>query len=231
MFKASGAALRASLLTVLLLSACASSGSPTSPAGGGGGPGSNAPIAIGLVSRLTNPQFAFPEGRPAAQAAVDALNAAGGIHHRKVVLDVCDDQGNPNIAASCAAKMVSSQVTAVLVPFTNDIAQIEPVLHTAGVPYVNSVPELGPDLSSSVSFPPASSSDAENVAELQAMKTARCKQPGVATYSGLPDVTAQLTVIDRAASKLGFPAPVIAAVPYTTVDLSSEVATVSSQSV
>src|SRR6266478_2594427 len=98
MFKASGAALTASLLTVLLLSACSSSGSPASPAtataataGGGGGSGSNGPIAVGLISLLTNPQYAYPEVQPGAQAAVDALNAAGGIHHRKVVLDVCDD--------------------------------------------------------------------------------------------------------------------------------------------
>src|SRR5260370_28052374 len=104
MFKASGAALTASLLTVLLLSACSSSGSPASPAGGGGGPGANAPIAIGLISRLTNPQFAFPEGRPAAQAAVDALNAAGGIHHHKAVLCVFDDQRKPTIAANRAPK-------------------------------------------------------------------------------------------------------------------------------
>ncbi len=231
MFKASGAALTASLLTVLLLSACSSSGSPTSPAGGGGGPGSNGPIAVGLISLLTNPQYAYPEVQPAAQAAVDALNAAGGIHHRKVVLDVCDDQGNPNVAASCAEKMVSSQVTAVLVPFTDNAAQIGPVLQTAGVPYVNSLPQLGPDLSSSVSFPPASSSEAEDVGDLQAMKTAGCKQPGVATYSGLPSATSQFPVIDRAAGKLGLPAPVIAAVPYTTVDLSSEVATLSSKGV
>src|SRR5260370_20323049 len=100
MFKASGAALTASLLTVLLLSACSSSGSPTSPAGGGGGPGSNAPIAVGLISRLTNPQFAFPEGRPAAQAAVHPLNPARGIHHRKVLLYLFHDHGNPNITAS-----------------------------------------------------------------------------------------------------------------------------------
>src|SRR5260221_8012131 len=154
MFKASGAALTAILLTVWSVSACSSWGSPASPAGGGGGPGPNGPIVVGFISRLTNPQFAFPEVRPAAQAAVDALNAAGGIHHHKVVLDVCDDQGNPNIAASCAEKMVSSQVTAVLVPFTNDIAQIEQVLHTAAVPNANSEPELGPDLSRSGSFPP-----------------------------------------------------------------------------
>ncbi len=231
MFKASGAALTASLLTVLSVSACSSSGSPASPAGGGGGPGPNGPIVVGFISRLTNPQFAFPEVRPAAQAAVDALNAAGGIHHHKVVLDVCDDQGNPNIAASCAGKMVSSQVTAVLLGYTNNSQQIEPVLQTAGVPYVDPVPHLGPDLSSSVSFPPASGDDAENAGDLQAMKTAGCKQPGVATYSGLPDATSQFPGIDRAASKLGFPAPVIAAVPYTTVDLSSEVATLSSKGV
>src|SRR5258708_35140622 len=227
MFKASGAVLTASLLTVLLLSACSSSGSPA----GGGGPGPNGPIAIGLISRLTSPVFAYPEVRPGAQAAVDALNAAGGIHHHKVVLDVCDDQADPNTAASCAGKLVSSQVTAVLVPFSDNTAQIEPVLQTAGVPYVDSLPQLAPDLSSSVSFPPASSSESEDAGDLEAMKTAGCKQPGVATYSGLPAATSQLPVIRSAAGKLGLAAPVIAAVPYTTVDLSSEVATLSSKGV
>src|SRR5258708_7340693 len=135
MFKASGAALTASLLTVLLVSACSSSGSSGSPAGGGGGPGSNGPIAVGLISRLTSPQFAYPEVRPGAQAAVDAINAAGGIHHHKVVLDVCDDQGDPNTAASCAEKMDSSPVTAVLVPFTAHRAPTAPGLQTPGVPY------------------------------------------------------------------------------------------------
>src|SRR5260370_27035529 len=127
--------------------------------------------------------------------------------------------------------MVSSQVAAVLVPFTSNSQQIDPVLQAAGVPDVNPVPQNGPDLTDSVVFPPASSAPAEAVGDLEAMKTAGCKQPGGASYSDLPDASSEWPTLRAVAKKLGLPAPAIAAVPYTTVDLASEVATLTSKGV
>jgi branched-chain amino acid transport system substrate-binding protein len=86
------------------------SGSQTSPA-----PTFNGEVKIGLVGStsavtvLGNPA---PELVSAANAAADAINAAGGINGAKLVIDACDDKGNANGGAACGRQFVADKVVA-----------------------------------------------------------------------------------------------------------------------
>ena len=46
------------------------------------------------------------------RAAARAINAAGGVNGHPLVVDSCNDQGDPNLSATCARKMVSDHVVA-----------------------------------------------------------------------------------------------------------------------
>jgi ABC-type branched-subunit amino acid transport system substrate-binding protein len=96
-------------------------------------------IKVGLigdfstVSIMGNPQ---PMAPAAANASLDVVNAAGGVHGSKVVLDACDDKGNPNTAADCARKFVSDGVVATIGDDTPYGDQLNPVLQAAGIPRI-----------------------------------------------------------------------------------------------
>jgi ABC-type branched-subunit amino acid transport system substrate-binding protein len=87
------------------------------------------------VSSIGNPQ---PAAQSAITARVNAINAAGGINGNKVVLDACDEQGDPNKAMSCARKFVSEKVAAVVGDISLYGAQYGPILAQAGIPRVGS---------------------------------------------------------------------------------------------
>jgi ABC-type branched-subunit amino acid transport system substrate-binding protein len=106
---------------VAALAACSSgSGGKTSSESNSKAPSSAAQtftgeVKIGIVGStstvtvLGNPQ---PELISAANAAADAINAAGGINGKKLVIDACDDKGNANGAALCGRQFVTDKVVA-----------------------------------------------------------------------------------------------------------------------
>ncbi len=85
------------------------------------------------VSQMGNPQ---PEYAHATQAAVDAINAKGGLNGKKIVLDFCDEGGNPNKAADCARKLVSDGVVADVGDANTNGDKIGPILLAAGIPRI-----------------------------------------------------------------------------------------------
>src|ERR1700722_16850535 len=113
----------------VLLAAC-SSGS-----GGGGAAESSAqlkgaPIALGMILNTVYLPYA-PEG---AQAAVAAINAAGGVKGHPLELDTCDDQLNANAAAACASGFVNNpSVIATAGNESSYGAETNPVLASAKI--------------------------------------------------------------------------------------------------
>jgi branched-chain amino acid transport system substrate-binding protein len=87
------------------------------------------------------------------QAAVDSINAKGGINGHKIDLTICDDQFDPNKASACARTAVSNHDVAVVSAFSAFTAQIVPILQAAGIPYFNTAPSEQVDFTSSVEFP------------------------------------------------------------------------------
>jgi ABC-type branched-subunit amino acid transport system substrate-binding protein len=139
----------AAVAGVLALAACSSSGgshqSDSSPSKSASpSPTFTGPdIKIGTIGNLTKASAfgnAEPDQVSAIQAAIDATNAAGGINGSKLVLDACDEMNDPNVAATCARRLVSDGVVATVGENTLDGAKIGPILQQAGIPRIGPAP-------------------------------------------------------------------------------------------
>jgi ABC-type branched-subunit amino acid transport system substrate-binding protein len=131
----------------LALVGCSSSG-----AGGGTASPSAIPqlagpaIKVGMIADLSQSSAignAQPERHSAAQAAVDAINIAGGINGKRLELVVCDEKGDPNKAAACARELVSKGIVASVSDASLFGDRLNPPYLDAGVPRIGALP-LGP---------------------------------------------------------------------------------------
>lgn len=113
-------AVAAALTAAALLAACSSSGSRSGSGGNGttssGGGSDSSPILIGSSGSLHNPAFNEPELKAGLDAAVSAINAAGGVKGHQLKLDFCDSAYDPNKELSCARQLISDHVVAAVHP-------------------------------------------------------------------------------------------------------------------
>ena len=114
-----------------------SSGNASSPGG--------AAIQLGTLIPLTGTGLNFPDYLAGAKAAVQSINASGGINGHKINLVECDDQNNPNQATTCARNMISAHVVAVAGGVSLFGAQILDVLKSANIPWVGALPITAPE--------------------------------------------------------------------------------------
>lgn len=132
--------------------ACGSGGS--SPAGSGSSAEhfTGAPINIAMIEDLNAPSsgFNFTEARGGADAAVAAVNAAGGIKGHKLVLTICDGKGDPNTENACARSVEASNAVATVADATF-INPMAPLLK--GMAEVMDNPAQPIELQASNSFP------------------------------------------------------------------------------
>jgi branched-chain amino acid transport system substrate-binding protein len=150
---------RSSILLVLvaavalLAAACGSSGGSQAPGGSSTGSAklTGAPIKImSIVSLHAQGTSVYPEDLSAAKAAALAVNKAGGIHGHPIQIIACDDQVNPNDAATCGQNAVNDKVVAVDSGSFYTASYID-ALQNASIPLIS--PELTePDFTSPVSF-------------------------------------------------------------------------------
>ena len=135
------AASIAAIAGLAMVTACSSGGSSSGASSGassGGGSATAAagsPIKILVISQLQAASFSFPEIANGAEAAAAAINAAGGVNRHPVQVSTCNDQGNPNVAATCARTAVTGNYTAVIAPTTLYAASVLPLLQAAQIPY------------------------------------------------------------------------------------------------
>ncbi len=64
------------------------------------------------------------------------INAAGGINGYKIVLDACDEKGDPNVAAACARGFVAHGDVATVSDQSVYGAKLNPPLQAAGIPRI-----------------------------------------------------------------------------------------------
>jgi branched-chain amino acid transport system substrate-binding protein len=140
---------------------CSSSGS-SSTAGSGTSPAASsgaakAPIRL-MVDTTMTPAAAlgglsFPYPAVTAKAAAAALNKDGGIDGHQVVIDVCDNQGNPNQSAACGREAKSNGDIAVVGSWDVEGAtEILPVLQAEGIPYIGALAASPAEVTSPDSF-------------------------------------------------------------------------------
>lgn len=124
----------ASLAAIALtagLAACSSSSNS------GSGSGSGAPIKVGVILPENTSIFNTPYQVAAIAAAIQQLNASGGVSGHKLVLDYCNNQNDPTATAACGRQMASDHVAVV----ADSIDILGPTLveqlTAEGIPMVN----------------------------------------------------------------------------------------------
>jgi branched-chain amino acid transport system substrate-binding protein len=79
----------------------------------------------------------------AAEAAIKAVNAAGGVHGHPLVLKVCDSKGNGNVANGCARAAASGDTVADIGGF-NFVGTPMEIMNAAGLPMIGRTPGFNP---------------------------------------------------------------------------------------
>jgi branched-chain amino acid transport system substrate-binding protein len=128
--------------------ACSSSSASSSDKSG--------PIKVMVEGQWAATSFEFPEGRDGVLAYTEDINSHGGIGGRKVEAIVCNDQGNPNVAATCARQAESDNVVAIVTPYDNYSTVILPIFQQEGIAFVGNLPVSPADNTNPVSFPTGS---------------------------------------------------------------------------
>ncbi|MCX4096964.1 ABC transporter substrate-binding protein [Nocardia sp. alder85J] len=205
--------------TTLLLALAGCGGTSHDGGAGGGKNFTGAPVTVMTIAPVKSAAMNTPEIVTAAEAAVDTINAAGGLGGHEVKLIACNDGNDANQAGDCARQAVSAKAVAVLGGFTTNGSTIVPILEKAGIPWIGDPAFSAEELSSKVSYPLVSGAAAF------AGIGARAGRDGCASISMvLYDVpssekAAQLINLGIASAK-GQPAGHIK-VPTTTTDFSS----------
>jgi ABC-type branched-subunit amino acid transport system substrate-binding protein len=104
----------------LAAAACSSSSSPTTASTTGAGDSSSASsssaIVVGGMAPLTSQVLTQTDIQSGVVAAVDALNAKGGIDGHQVKLDYCDTQYTTSGEISCMDELIGDKVSALITP-------------------------------------------------------------------------------------------------------------------
>jgi ABC-type branched-subunit amino acid transport system substrate-binding protein len=111
------------------------------------------PVSFLVIATTQSPAFSYPESNAGAEAAADAINAAGGINGHPVKILTCNDQLQSSQAALCASQAVQDHVAAVVGGFSLLGPEIFPTLQQAKIPWIGSDPISPIDGQSPMSFP------------------------------------------------------------------------------
>ena len=158
------AGLAAGAAAVALVAAACGSSSGSSPGSSSpssgaaapapsGSPATGSPLKVMVFGQFQASSFSYPEGRDAVLAAVKYYNAGGGFSNHPVQVSVCNDQGDPNLARSCARQAVSSGDVAVIGSYSQQGPTVLPILQAANIAYVGATAQSPADTTSTVSFP------------------------------------------------------------------------------
>jgi ABC-type branched-subunit amino acid transport system substrate-binding protein len=110
-------------------------------------------VVLESINILTGPTSTQPEIPVGTKAAVDAINAAGGIQGRPLKVINCDDGAGQNADASCAREAVSSQALAVVGANTAFGDTYVPIIAAAGIPTVGDEANSAAEATSKDAFP------------------------------------------------------------------------------
>jgi branched-chain amino acid transport system substrate-binding protein len=122
------AGIVAAVAALGLVAACSSSGggsdkSTGNTGAGGGATGTSSSavpagstITVGGLGPIDYPADPLPQLKAGEQAAIDSINAAGGVNGHKLKLQYCDTKGDANGEFGCMRQLVQAKVAAILAP-------------------------------------------------------------------------------------------------------------------
>jgi ABC-type branched-subunit amino acid transport system substrate-binding protein len=221
--------LASAALLVLAAAGCASS---SSSSGGGSASkltGTGSPVDLLVIATTQSPAFSYPESNSGAEAAADAINAAGGINGHPVKISTCNDQLQSSQAALCASQAVQDHVAAVVGGFSLLGPEIFPTLEQANIPWVGSEPISSIDGQSPMSFPlQGGTAISYTSMPLVAAKYANAKSFMYMQIEG-PTNSANAAEVKRGASQAGVQEVDSVIYPQTVMDWSPYLGTVRSK--
>jgi len=158
------------LIAVLSTALAACSSSSKKDTGGTGGEGSSsrssapaqtftgAPINVGSSGPITGSQTNYPLMHDTADAAVSAINAAGGIKTadgktHELKLTYCNNQGDPSVTVQCATQLIDKKVVAAVGSFDQNSDKSDPLLTKAKIVNFGNNALTTWDLAGSDSYP------------------------------------------------------------------------------
>ncbi len=213
---------------VALLAAAATAGTVGLAAcgGGSGAPGSSAsatltgaPITLTVNAAVSGPA-PLPFVLAGAKAAAQAVNAAGGVKGRPIVIKNCDDQFDPNKASECARTAKDDGVIAYAGAETTAGDAYIPILAGAGIPTIGNIPASKSDFTSQLSFPIGSGALVELAGAGALMAKAGCTTIGSAYADSTAAKFAAQTYLTRGLALGGKKVDVEVPVPLTAADMS-----------
>jgi ABC-type branched-subunit amino acid transport system substrate-binding protein len=198
------AAVMAAVIAAVVLAACASSSSGGSSTGGSSGASSSGgTIKFMTLAIVGTPVASYPEVQQDVQAAVAAINKAGGINGKKVVDIFCNSKGDPNQASTCAREAVQDNVVAAVGDIDLFDSTTTPIFASAGIPVIGEWSDGDPsDSTSSDSYPLNSGSWGGYPATAYAMKAQGVKKVAVVSLD-LPIALTQAAVAQQVIKAAG----------------------------
>jgi ABC-type branched-subunit amino acid transport system substrate-binding protein len=153
----------------------------------------------GTFTGSTNPDYGnTPEAESAVNAYFAGLNKDGGINGHPVKVISCNDQAVPDEAATCAREAVSDHVVAVISGWhSGDGVSLVPILQSAKIAFIESLPLTPPDYSSPVAFVVGGSAAAFGGSAIALYKSG-CKKIGAFDY----DISASTSIVGQMSAAL-----------------------------
>ena len=176
-------------VAALSVAACGSSSSSSTSATGGAAASTSstaattaasnpslkgAPIVVAGWAPIGTAEFDLTSNEAMMNAAVDGVNARGGIGGRPLKLDFCNVGIDPNTATQCAQQAITEKAVAVVGSYNINTNATAPILQKAGIPSIAPGCCGSADYSNPISFPLQPSNDTEWIAMANLAKQGGC---------------------------------------------------------
>lgn len=210
------------LLITALVSGCSSSGSPASGSSTSSVGDSTKTITVGYTNTESSGN-SLPEWRYGGQAAINYINAHGGINGTQIKPVFCYVDGSPESSINCANKLIDDHAALDFMGVDVGIDSSLPVLQSAGIPVVGTV-GTSTQLTNPDSYVLHGGNGPDVASLAQALKEAGATKTTLIDLSGLgAGATAAFGIAKTVAPRLGMEISELQ-VPATNTDWTSVIA-------
>jgi ABC-type branched-subunit amino acid transport system substrate-binding protein len=184
------------------------------------------PIKTMTVTPINWNGPAYPNIADAAKAYEKYINARGGIAGHPLEVEICDEQGDPNQAATCARKAISDHVVATVGSFALNGDKILPILAHGNVAWFGISTAITPFERNDPITYEFGAAEATGAGVLKQMAK-YCKKPGLLELD-LPGKNLGIEFARKVLSSYGVRLAKVVDVPVAAQDLSPQVAQITS---